>query len=152
MQVLIVHHEAEIGQVLLGMVREYTAHPAKFVASNDAALEWAGQNAECDLLVIQLESEGVDGLTLAGSLGEKFPRLHTFFLPAYPLSARRLDVATEPEIATALLPSELDLTGQQFGTHRMGRKLTESFWDKVYEPEKKPIRRSVALDIVRAIA
>ena len=37
MQVLIVHHEAEIGQVLLGMVREYTAHPAKFVASNDTA-------------------------------------------------------------------------------------------------------------------
>ncbi len=27
----------------------------------------------------------------------------------------------EPEISTALLPPEPDLTGQQFGTYRVGR-------------------------------
>jgi CheY-like chemotaxis protein len=281
MQLLIVHHEAEIGQTLLGMVREYTAHMVDCVTTTEAALEWAGQSAECDLLVTQLESEGVNGLSLAGSLGERFPHLHTFFLPAYPLAAQRLDVAntrifpepidgerllhaieraagslgtqdlfhivdllqmcclsgksggvqlvagaqsgavylrngelrgaetgrarglealyemlrwgyaefaydpsssppeqtidigwdaalievvmrereeralqpgvaTEPEISAALLPPEPDLTGQQFGTYRVGRKLTESFWDKVYEAEQMSIGRSVALHVLRS--
>jgi len=281
MQVLIVHHEAEIGQALLGMVREYTEHTVDCVATTEAALEWAGRNETCDLLVTQLESEGVDGLTLAGSFGEKFAHPHTFFLPAYPLAAQRLEVAntkifpepidgerllhaieraadslggpdlfhvidllqmcclsgrsggvqllagaqsgvvylrngelrdaetararglealyemlrwghaefaydpgsspaeqtidigwdaalievvmrereeralqpgaaTEPEISTALLPPEPDLTGQQFGTYRVGRKLTESFWDKVYEAEQLSIGRSVVLHVLRS--
>jgi CheY-like chemotaxis protein len=92
MHLLIVHHEEEIGQALQAMVQEYTAHPADCITTDHAALEWA-EAAECDLLVTQLESDGVDGLTLAGSLGERFPRLHTFFLPAYPLDAQRLEVA-----------------------------------------------------------
>ena len=281
MQLLIVHHEAEIGQALLGMVREYSAHTVDFVATDAAALEWAEEYSECDLLITQLESEGVDGLTLAGSLGEKFQHLHTFFLPAYPLSAQRLEVANtkifpepidgerllqaiertalslgtpdlfhvvdllqmcclsgksggvqlvagsqtgvvylrngelrdaetarargldalyemlrwsyaefaydastspaeqtigigwdaalievvmrereeqalqpgaaaEPEISTAFLPPEPDLTGQQFGTYRVGRKLTESFWDKVYEAEQMSIGRPVALHVLRS--
>ena len=281
MQLLIVHHEAEIGQALLAMVREYTAHTAACVASDAAALEWAGREAECDLLITQLEGEGVDGLSLAGSLGEKLPRAHTLFLPAYPLSAQRLEVANtkifpepidgerllqaiersaghrgapdlfhivdllqmcclsgksggvqlvagpqsgvvylrngelrdaetsrarglealyemlrwgyaefaydagaslvehtidigwdaalievvmrereeqalqpgapaEPEISAAILPPEPDLTGQQFGTYRVGRKLTESFWDKVYEAEQTSIGRPVALHVLRS--
>ena len=103
MQLLIVHHEAEIGQALLGMVREYSAHTVDFVATDAAALEWAEEYSECDLLITQLESEGVDGLTLAGSLGEKFQHLHTFFLPAYPLSAQRLEVAN-----TKIFPEPID--------------------------------------------
>ena len=103
MQLLIVHHEAEIGLALLGMVREYTAHTGDFVAMGEAALAWADQHTECDLLITELEGEGVDGLTLTGSLGEKFPRLHTFFLPAYPLSAQRLDVAN-----TKIFPGPID--------------------------------------------
>jgi len=281
MQLLIVHHEEEIGQTLLGMVREYTTHSVDCVATAAAALEWAGQNSACDLLVTQLESEGIDGLSLASSLCERFAHLHTFFLPAYPLAAQRLDVANtkifpeqidgerllhaiertagslgtpnlfhivdllqmcclsgrsggvqlaagaqsgvvylrngelrdaetararglealyemlrwgyaefaydsgsspaeqtidigwdaalievvmrereeralqpeadaESEVSAALLPPEPDLTGQQFGTYRVGRKLTESFWDKVYEAEQLSIGRSVALHVLRS--
>ena len=280
MQLLIVHHEPEIGLALRAMVHEYTAHAAEFAASDRAALEWAGQGPECHLLITQLESEGVDGLTLAGSLGEKFPHLHTFFLPAYPLAAQRLEVANtkifpepidgerllqsiarvadapgtpdlfhiidllqmcclsgksggvqlvarsgvgvvylrngelrhaetahargleairemlrwgyaesafdahassteqtidvgwdvalieavmrereeqalepgaaEAEISTTLLPPEPDLTGQQFGTYRVGQKLTESFWDKVYQAEQTSIGRSVVLHVLRS--
>jgi CheY-like chemotaxis protein len=280
MQLLIVHHEPEIGQALVAMVQEYTAHAAEFAASDRAALEWAEQCPECHLLVTQLESEGVDGLALAGSLGEKFPHLHTFFLPAYPLAAQCLEVANtkifpepidgerllqsiarvaaalgtpdlfhvvdllqmcclsgksggvqlvarnevgvvylrngemrhaetsrtrgleairemlrwgyaesafdanassneqtidigwdvalieavmrereeqalepgaaESEISTALLPPEPDLTGQQFGTYRVGRKLTESFWDKVYQAEQTSIGRPVVLHVLRS--
>jgi hypothetical protein len=284
MHLLIVHHEEEIGQALQAMVQEYTAHTADCVTTDHAALEWAGQAAECGLLVTQLESEGVDGLTLAGSLGERFPRLHTLFLPAYPLDAQRIEVANtkifpepidgerllqaiertaaspdspdlfhiidllqmcclsgksggvqlvvgsdagvvylrngelrhvetarsrgleaiyemlhwghaefayeanaspadqsidiswdaalievvmrereprklsgqpgaaaaELEISTAMLPPEPDLTGQQFGTYVVGRKLTESFWDKVYQAEQTSIGRRVVLHVLRS--
>jgi CheY-like chemotaxis protein len=283
MHLLIVHQEEQIGQVLQMMVREYTAHTADYVGSGGAALEWADQAAECDLLVTQLESEAVDGLMIGGSLGQRFPRLHTFFLPAYPRGAQRLEVANtkifpepidgerlleaiegaasavgapdlfhiidllqmcclsgksggvqlvagsdsgvvylrngelrhaetarargleaiyemmqwgpvefaydanassteqsidigwdaalielvmrareeprtlsriepfiEPEISTAMLPPEPDLTGQQFGTYRVGRKLTESFWDIVYEAEQTTIGRPVALHVLRS--
>ncbi|MDQ3414863.1 MAG: DUF4388 domain-containing protein [Verrucomicrobiota bacterium] len=280
MHLLIVHHEEEIGRALQALVREYTAQTANYVASDEAALEWAGQNAECGLLVTQLESEGVDGLTMAGSLGERFSHLHTFFLPPYPLDTQRLQVANtkifpepidgerllqaiertadspgtpdlfhiidllqmcclsgksggvqlvvgseagvvylrngelrhaetqrargldaifemlrwghaefaydanaspaeqsidigwdaalievvmrereeralqpggaESEISTTLLPPEPDLTGEQFGTYLVGQKLTESFWDKVYQAEQTSIGRSVVLHVLRS--
>jgi CheY-like chemotaxis protein len=281
MQLLIVHHDAEIGEALRGMVRDYSVHAADFVASDHAALAWAEQRAECDLLITQLESESVDGFGLAASLGERFPRRQTFFLPAYPLSEQRLELATtkifpepidgerllqavervaesgeaidsfrvvdllqmcclsgqsgavdftagpesgvvflrngelrhaetararglealyemllwggaefaydanaslaeqtidigwdaalievvmrereeqalqigaatEPQVSITLLPSEPDLTGQEFGTYRVGRKLTESFWDKVYEAEQTSFGRPVALHVLRS--
>ena len=103
MHLLIVHHEKEIGQPLQTMVQEYTAQTADYVTTDQAALEWAGQATECDLLVTQLESEGVDGLSLAASLGERFPQLHTLFLPAYPLDAQRLEVAN-----TKIFPEPID--------------------------------------------
>ncbi|MEO7724641.1 MAG: DUF4388 domain-containing protein [Chthoniobacterales bacterium] len=279
MHLLIVHREAEIGLALQTMIQEYTSHRADCVTTDGPALEWAAQAGSCDLLVTQLESEGVDGLTMAGSLGERFPGLHTFFLPSYPLAAQRLEIANtkifpEPiggelllqaiertdagrggpdlfqiidllqmcclsgksggvqlvvgsdagvvylrngelrhaetqqargleaiyemlrwgdaefaydananpaeqsieigwdaalievvmrereeqalrpgvagsEISAALLPPEPDLTGQQFGTYAVGRKLTESFWDKVYEAEQTSIGRAVALHVLR---
>ncbi len=103
MHLLIVHHEPEIGQALQAMIQEYTAHTADCVTTDEAALEWARQAPSCDLLVTQLESEGVDGLTMAGSLGERFPGLYTFFLPAYPLDAQRLEVAS-----TKIFPEPID--------------------------------------------
>src|SRR5262245_38075462 len=103
MQLLIAHQESEIGLALAGMVRDYTAHSADFVTSNEAALEWVEQHPECDLLITQLESEGVDGLTLASSLGEELPGLNTYFLPAYPLAAQRIDVAN-----TKIFPEPID--------------------------------------------
>ncbi len=103
MQLLIVHHEPEIGQALQEMVRQYTGHTAEFAATDEEALAWAEQAEGCNLLITQLESEGVDGLTMAGSLGERFPQLHTFFLPAYPMAAQRLEVAN-----TKIFPEPID--------------------------------------------
>jgi hypothetical protein len=51
MQLLIAHQESEIGQALAGMVRDYTAHTADFVTSNEAALQWIDQYPQCDLLL-----------------------------------------------------------------------------------------------------
>ena len=57
--------------------------------------------------------------------------------------------ASELAVSPALLPPEPDLTGQDFGTYRVGRKLTESFWDKVYEADQTSIGRPVALHVLR---
>jgi CheY-like chemotaxis protein len=103
MHLLIVHREEQIGQVLQTMVQEYTAHTADYVRSDRAAIEWAEEAAECELLLTQLEGEGVDGLTIAGSLGKRFPRLHTCFLPAYPRDAQRLEV-----VNTKIFPEPID--------------------------------------------
>jgi CheY-like chemotaxis protein len=281
MQLLIVHRDAEIGEGLRAMIGDYSGHGADSVASHEAARRWVEQHGQCDLLLTQLEADGVDGLTLRQSLGEKFPRLTTFFLPAYPSAEQRLDVANtkvfpepidgerllqgidrvtqrsgapdsfhlvdllqmcclsgksgalqliagtdngavflrngelrhaqtprarglqalyemlswghaqftydsaatpaeqtidigwdaaliemvmrqreeqalqpgaaaEQEISTSLLPSEPDLTWQEFGTYRIGRKLTESFWDKVYQAEQTSVGRPVALHVLRS--
>lgn len=56
----------------------------------------------------------------------------------------------ETKISTTLLPPEPDLTGRQLGTYRVGQKLTESFWDKVYEAEQTSIGRPVALHVLRS--
>ncbi len=57
---------------------------------------------------------------------------------------------TDSEISAALLPPEADLTGEQFGTYVVGRKLTESFWDKVYQAEQTSIGRPVVLHVLRS--
>ncbi len=280
MQLLIVHRDAEIGEGLLEMVRDYTAHHADYVASDTAARAWAESQAGCDLLIGQLKAPGIDGLTLSVSLGARFPRLQTLFLPAYALDEQRLEVKEtkifpepiegerllraidrveeggdpsnsfhvvdllqmcclsgksgamqlvagsesgvaylrngelrhavtaqargleaiyemlswrpasfaydahaspaeqtidigwdvalvevvtrkrdedaqqadppEPEVAAMFLPPERDLTGHVFGAYRVGRKLTESFWDKVYEAEQVLIGRPVALHVLRS--
>ncbi len=275
MQLLIVHHDAEMGGGLLRIAQEYAGQPADYVPNDDAAWAWAESGRECDLLLAQLEAPGIDGLTLSGSLGAKFPRLQTFFLPAYAANEQRLEVANtkvfpEPidgerllqaiaragegdeaersfhlvdmlqmcclgrksgalqlaagtekgvvflregellhaatasaagrealyemlcwgpvvfgydaqasavertidlpwdealteivlrkraqpspapeEEAAAPLPNELDLTGQVFGTYRVGRKLSETFWDKLYTAEQTSIGRPVVLHVLR---
>ncbi|MGI8432867.1 MAG: DUF4388 domain-containing protein [Chthoniobacterales bacterium] len=280
MQLLIVHQDPEVGEGLCDLVRNYTAQQVAYVASNAAALAWAQTNGACALLLVQLDAPGIDGLELSGSLGEIFPHLHTFFLPAYaamaphlefadskifpePINGERLlqeiaqaeaaagtadlfhlvdllqmcclsektgamqmvagaetgvvylrhgelrhaataraqgmdalyemlcwgpsqfafdpnespvektiDVAwdaalveivlrkredralppeatAEPQVAPSYLAPEPDLTGQNFGTYRVGRKLTESFWAKVYQAEQTSIGRSVVLHVLR---
>ncbi len=57
--------------------------------------------------------------------------------------------AAEPQVATSHLVPEPDLTGQQFGTYVVGRKLTESFWDTVYQAEQTSIGRQVVLHVLR---
>jgi len=93
MQILIVHDDAEVGEQLTSMVKDYTAHPCSLVESDAAALRWAREHARCGLLFAQLEGPAVDGLTLGGSLGEMFSGLQTLFFPAYPAAEQRIEIA-----------------------------------------------------------
>ena len=106
MQLLTVHHDAEMGGQLVQMVRDYTAHDCDLVGSDDAAINWGRRRSHCALLLTQVEDDGIDGLVLGGSLSEIFPELQTLFLPAYPASARRLEVAD-----TKVFPEPIDGEG-----------------------------------------
>lgn len=92
MQLLIVHDDAEVGEQLVQMVKEYTEHHCGFANSDAGALDWARGVTRCSLLVTQLRGNGVDGLTLGGSLCEIFAGLQTMFLPAYSATEQRLDL------------------------------------------------------------
>jgi len=106
MELLIVHHDAEMGGQLMQMVRDYTAHDCDLVASNNAAINWGRRRSHCALLLSQVEDDGVEGLVLGGALSEIFPGLQTLFLPAYPASAQRLEVAD-----TKVFPEPIDGEG-----------------------------------------
>ncbi|MEY2507182.1 MAG: hypothetical protein QOH01_1511 [Verrucomicrobiota bacterium] len=103
MQLLIVHDDAEVGEQLAGMVTDYTGYANELVASDAAAQEWAEKHAHCDLLLAQVESAAVDGLTLGGTLSEIFPGLQVLFLPGYPVSAQRLEIER-----TKVFPEPID--------------------------------------------
>jgi len=92
MQLLIVHHDADLGEQLVEMVKEYTEHNCGFATTAARALDWARGVTRCSLLITQLEAEGIDGLELGGSLSEMFAGLQTMFLPAYQSSEQRLEV------------------------------------------------------------
>jgi hypothetical protein len=106
MQLLIVHHDAEMGGQLVQMVRDYTAHDCNLAGSSEAALNWSQHHLRCGLLLTQVEDDGIDGLVLGGALSEIFPGLQTLFLPAYPTSARRLEVN-----GTKVFPEPIDGAG-----------------------------------------
>ena len=106
MQLLIVHHDAEMGGPLVQMVRDYTAHDCDLVGSDAVAVSWGRRRSHCALLLTQVEDDGVDGLALGGALSEIFPGLQTLFLPAYPASAQRLEVAD-----TKVFPEPIDGEG-----------------------------------------
>ena len=93
MQLLIVHRDAEVGEQLVEMVKGHTEHDCGFVNSVSAALNWARCATHCSLLITQLRDEGVDGLTLGGTLSEMFAGLQTMFLPDYPAAEQRLELA-----------------------------------------------------------
>jgi Domain of unknown function (DUF4388) len=106
MQLLIVHRDAEIGAQLVQMVKDYTLHKCDFAGTNAAAMEWARRHSRCNLLLTQLQAEGVDGLALGGSLSEIFPGLQTLFFPAYLASEQRLEVSD-----TKVFPEPIDGEG-----------------------------------------
>jgi DNA-binding response OmpR family regulator len=103
MQLLIVHRDPEMGEALVQMMKNYTRHAYDLVPSDKAAIEWARRHKRCDLLLTQLEAEGIDGLPLGSSLSEIFPALQVLFLPSYAASERRLKV-TE----TKVFPEPID--------------------------------------------
>ena len=92
MQLLIVHQDAEVGEQLAQMVRDYTDHQCGFATSDAGALDWARGVTRCSLLITQLHGEGVNGLSLGGSLCEMFAGMQTMFLPDYPSSEQRLEI------------------------------------------------------------
>ena len=103
MQLLIVHRDPEMGEAVVQMMKNYTRHACDLVSSDKAAIEWARRHKRCDLLLTQLEAEGIDGLPLGSSLSEIFPALQVLFLPSYAASERRLEVAE-----TKVFPEPID--------------------------------------------
>jgi hypothetical protein len=103
MQLLIVHRDAEVGEPLVQMVRDYTEHTCGYAQSDAGALDWARGVPRCSLLITQLRAEGIDGLNLGGSLSEIFAGLQTMFLPAYPASEQRIDISH-----TKVFPEPID--------------------------------------------
>jgi hypothetical protein len=103
MQLLIVHRDAEFGNQLVQMVKDYTPHDCAVASSDAAALVWAQRNSRCSLLLTQITAAGIDGFALGGSLSELFPSLQTMFLPSYAASEQRLEVAN-----TKVFPEPID--------------------------------------------
>jgi CheY-like chemotaxis protein len=93
MQLLIVHRDSEMGEALVRMVRSYTRHQCELVGSDVAAMDWARRHQQCNLLLTQLEADGIDGLALGSSLSEIFPALQVLFFPNYPAADRRVEIA-----------------------------------------------------------
>ena len=93
MQLLIVHRDSEMGEALVQMMKSYTRHQCELVGSDVAAMDWARRHQQCNLLLTQLEADGIDGLALGSSLSEIFPALQVLFFPNYPAAERRLEIA-----------------------------------------------------------
>jgi CheY-like chemotaxis protein len=93
MQLLIVHRDPEMGEALVQMVKSYSRHQCQLVRSESAAMDWARRDQQCNLLLTQLEAEGIDGLALGSSLSEISPTLQVLFFPNYPAVERRLEIA-----------------------------------------------------------
>jgi CheY-like chemotaxis protein len=92
MQLLIVHRDPEMGEALVQMVKDYTRHHCQLVTSEAAAMDWARRHQRCDLLLTQLEAEGINGLILGSALSEIFSSLQVLFFPNYAADERSLEV------------------------------------------------------------
>ena len=93
MQLLIVHRDPEMGDALVQMIRNYSRHFCHLVSSEASAMDWARHHQRCDLLLTQLESEGINGLNLGSALSEIFAGLQVLFFPNYSADERRLEIA-----------------------------------------------------------
>ena len=103
MQLLIVHDDAEVGEQLMTMVKEYTSHRCDLLESDAAAYRWAEKYQRCDLLLVQLQGREIDGFALSGDLSEPFPGLQTFFFPTYRGARERIEIAK-----TKVFPEPID--------------------------------------------
>lgn len=103
MHLLVVHHDAEVAEQLVQMVKDYTQHACDLAMSETAAMMWGSAHARCDLLITELEGPDIDGLRLGGSLSEMFPGLQTMFLPSYAAAEQRLEIGR-----TKVFPEPID--------------------------------------------
>lgn len=147
MQILIVHHDGEVGEQLVQMVKDYTSHECSLVGSDAAAVQWGRGQSACALLVTQLEAPSVDGLTLGGTLSEMFPGLQVLFLPPYPASAQCLEVAN-----TKVFPEPIDGEGL-LGSIERAEKTTAGTLDPFHVVDVLQMcclsRRNGAIQMVR---
>jgi CheY-like chemotaxis protein len=107
MQLLIVHHDPEMGDALVQMVKSYTRHHCRLVPSEAAAMDWARGHQHCDLLLTQLEADGINGLTLGSALSEIFSRLQVLFFPNYAADERRLEIGETKIFPEPIVGDEL---------------------------------------------
>lgn len=103
MQLLVVHRDAEVGEPLVAMIREYSGHLCGLAQSDRGAVDWARGVPRCSLLITQLQAEGVNGLNLAATLSDTFAGLQTMFLPEYAAESQRLDIP-----GTKVFPEPID--------------------------------------------
>lgn len=103
MQLLVVHHDVEVGEELVRMVMDYTEHLCGFANSDRAAVDWARGVPRCSLLITQLQGDDVNGLRLAATLCDTFAGLQTMFLPDYAAAEQRLDIPN-----TKVFPEPID--------------------------------------------
>jgi hypothetical protein len=103
MELLVVHRDAELGEQLVQMVKDYTVHDCDFAGSFVAATDWGRRHSRCRLLLSQLDGEDLDGLALGAALSEIFPGLQTLFLPPYAAAEQRLVVSQ-----TKVFPEPID--------------------------------------------
>ena len=92
MELLIVHHDPEMGEALVQLVNNYTRHCCNLVSNDAEAIDWARHHQPCDLLLTELEADGIDGLALGSAVSEIFSGLQVLFFPGYSADARRLEV------------------------------------------------------------
>jgi hypothetical protein len=107
MQLLIVHHDPEMGDGLVQMVKNYTGHHCLLVPSDAAAMDWARRHQRCDLLLTELEAEGINGLGLGSALSEIFSGLQVLFFPNYNADERRLEVPESKIFPEPIVGDEL---------------------------------------------
>lgn len=103
MELLVVHRDAELGEQLVQMVKDYTAHECDFAGSEVAAMDWARRHSRCRLLITQLQAADFDGLMLGAAFSETFAGLQTLFLPPYPMSEQKLVISL-----TKVFPEPID--------------------------------------------
>jgi hypothetical protein len=84
MQLLIVHHDPEMGKALVQMVKNCTPHHCHLVTNKTAGMDWARRHQRCDLLLTQLAANGINGLVLGSALSEIFSGLQVLFFQITP--------------------------------------------------------------------
>ncbi len=107
MQILIVHHDPEMGDALVQMVKNYTRHHCLLVPSDAVAIDWARRHQRCDLLLTQLEADGINGLALGSALSEIFSGLQVLFFPNYDADERCLEVSDTKIFPEPIVGDEL---------------------------------------------
>lgn len=92
---LIVHQDAEFGEELARMVKEYTGHESARCRTESEALVLLRRrpNIRPRILLAELDGVGLDGFNLAAQLSENYPGLQTLFCPSYPATAQRMEIA-----------------------------------------------------------